>query len=122
LTLVEGVVGTATAVLAAGALLLAITSSFQLDELARETTTAVTHANQVLEAIRNTPFDQIAQRNWTTWSAVARAESLANETVTVAVDPQMSQFLDVTVAVDWTARGRPRHLAVATAVAPVDQP
>lgn len=118
LSLVEALVGIGMTVVAATGWLLAIVASLQLDEISRQTALASAHATQIIETMRDTPFDQIETTNWQAWSAQYRTAGLSNEDVAVAFGHPLAQLLDVTVTVNWSDRGRLRHLTLATAVAP----
>jgi prepilin-type N-terminal cleavage/methylation domain-containing protein len=122
-SLVEVIVAAGILGFALSSLLMFFTNSVALNENARNMTVAMTHAEFVLEEVRNTPYataiTQIDAYNWT-WSTpsgiYAKGLSpLNNEMITTTRSNTLPP--EVTVTVNWQdAHQRSRSLAFGTII------
>ena len=103
-------------------ILVTYTKTIVLNESSRNLTTAVSHADTVMENIRNTTFGSIAANisggTWNWNSAAITANGLtALKTEAIAVTSTGSNPLDVTVTITWQdLNGRNRSTALKTTV------
>ncbi|MBI4308864.1 MAG: hypothetical protein HY591_00880 [Candidatus Omnitrophica bacterium] len=102
--------------------LVTFVNSIALNEASRNLTTAVSHANYVLENIRNTTFASIATNvssgtwDWNASTITSQGLTALNNEST-AVTSSGTNPLDVTVAVSWNdLNGRNRSRVVKTSI------
>ena len=120
-TLSELLLAVAIIVVVLCALLLTLVTCFLLDEANRNRSIAMTHAQFVLEDIRDAAFTTVrdsgdTQWDWGTTTIESNGlTSLDNESVDVEVSG--TELLDVTVTVNWQDRGqRDRSVTVETKI------
>ena len=114
----------ATVVLAVGlcAVLLGLITSAVLTSSARNLTRATSHAQHIMEDIKNTNFTQVQTSiqsghwDWNTADITSQGLTpLNNETIDTAVSG--TTLLDITVTVNWQDRGaRDRSTALKTLI------
>ena len=97
-------------------------NSIALNDASRNLTTAVSHADFVLENIRNTTFANIAANissgswNWNTATITTRGLTALNSE-SIAVTSSGTNLLDVVVTVSWNdLHGRSRSRVVNTTI------
>jgi hypothetical protein len=95
------------------AMLVMFTNNVALDQTSRNLTTAASHADAILEAIRNATsnFSQLCSDiNSGNWSTTAKlptgfsplnSESIATTTTTASVNCPNASLLTVTTAINW---------------------
>ena len=108
-TLPELLIATMILVLALCPIIMSFTYCFLLNENSRQITTAISHAQYVMEDIKNTDFDDITNGtlNSTDSDWPSNLTALPNETINATVTG--STLLNVNVTVSWDDRGdRPR--------------
>ena len=115
-TMLELVIASAILLVAVLGLLSVYQSPFVLNEVVRDTTTAVQDASKVIEQIRVTAFASVQMTDpwWDTWAQNNGAKNLPSETVSVAyagTDP-----LELTVTVQWTRRNRTRNIRLTSRI------
>lgn len=85
-----------------------------LSARAERMTVAITHAQYVLEHLRNSTIAEIEAGDWSTWAANQGLDTLSNEVITVTdagTDP-----LSVTVAVSWQDRSGTQSISFTTKI------
>ena len=110
-------------VIGIGSLIAVFVNCLWLNEQARNLTVATSHAEYVLEEIRDIGFSEIAGKDedwWSAWVAntVENAElnTLPQENISVSVsDPDLDP-LTITVTVGWVERNRNRTESLTTEV------
>jgi len=113
-TMLELVIASAVLLIAVLGLLSVYQSPFVLNELTRDTTTAVQDASKVIEQMRVTAFASVQTTNWDTWAQNNGAKNLPSETLSIAytgTDP-----LEFTVTVQWTRRSRTRNIRLTSRI------
>ncbi len=122
-TLSELLLAVAIMAMALGTILLALVQCFLLNEANRNLTVAVTHAQYVMEDIKNTNFDDIKTKinngDWDWNSSEIASQGLIplnNENIDTAVTG--TTLLDIKVTVTWKDRGlRNRSISLETYIA-----
>ena len=125
-TLPELLLAAAILAFAVSSILLAFISCMVLNEMNRNLTTATSHAQFVLEEIKDTNFNAVkgCTGNCTAWDWSSTSinskgiEALPNESIDTTVSLIGSTLLDVTVRVGWKDRGlRSRNVTLETLIA-----
>jgi len=99
--------------------LLYMTTAQAATELAKDKTTAVSHAELLLEDMKSrSTLASITSTNWTTfWSSFVTTNSLTalpSETVTVTYVNAAADPLAITVAISWTKKSKNYSVSLAT--------
>jgi len=126
LTIPEILIATMLLAVVLGGILMLFISCMLLNEANRNSTIAITHAQYILEEVRGTEFDYIAddisQGVWDLDATALEADpynlsALTNETVDTSV-ATVGNLLEVTVDVAWKdRRGRDRSEQLVTRIA-----
>ena len=124
LTLIELTISAAILILASTVLALLFTNSIILNEFNRNRTRALSHAQYVMEEIKDADFSTLASDitagNWDWDTAQITSQGLASmnsETVDASCNQISSDFLDITVTAQWLSRaGRPQNIAIETLI------
>jgi len=101
-------------VIGIGSLIAAFVNCLWLNEQAANLTAVTSHAEHVLEEIRDTEFSQIASTDWDAWIENEGIATLSQESIAVSVsgtDP-----LTITVTVNWLERSRNKTESFTTEV------
>ncbi len=106
ITLVETLIAGAILILATTAIIQFYLSSFSLSEINKEETTAIAHLTNMLEAIKCTPFsniaadfpDGVADNNYT---AIVGNYTLTGEHIVVSYVNPASDPLEINASVNW---------------------
>jgi len=124
LTLTELLLAAAILVFALSGILVLYTSCIILNDSNRNLTTALNHAQYIVEGIKNVPFDNIitdvnSDGNWN-WNISSinnnGLAALSNETITTTATG--TNPIVITVTVNWSDRGlRARSTTLQTSIA-----
>lgn len=119
LTLAEVLLGTLILTFALVAVVALFANCIILNESSRNLTIAVSHAQLVMEEIKDTPFSGIPSGDWDWDTAQIGTEGLSaltNESITTTITG--TDLLDVTVTATWDNRGgRTRNITLQTLIA-----
>ena len=122
-SLVELLVSAAILAYALSVILVSFVNNMELTQNSRNLTKAITHAEFVMEDIRNTKFSDIVTRtnagdwNWDTATITANGLNvLKSESIGTTVSG--TGLLDITVTVSWIgAKQRPQTKSIRTLIA-----
>ena len=112
LTLAEVMIAAAVLILVCSMLYLLFVNCIILNQLNRERTIAMSHAEYIMEEIRNESFTglhaKIMTSNFWDWDeadiTAAELQALTGESINVTSDDSVADLLDVSVTVSWTNR------------------
>ena len=121
-SLVELLVSAAILGYALSVILVSFVNNMELTQTSRNLTKAITHAEFVMEDIRNTQFSNIATKinagdwDWNTATITAKGLNvLMSESISTTVSG--TSLLDITVTVSWTgAKQRPQTKSIRTMI------
>jgi len=95
--------------------LLYFTTALQSAEIARDITTATTHAEFVMEEMQTLPtLSDITNTDWTSWSSTNGLNTLPSEVVTVSYTDDTSDPLEILTTVSWTKRSGTKTVTLTT--------
>lgn len=84
-------------------------------ELARDTTTATTHGEYIMEEMKTrSTLSNITATNWSTWIQAEGASTLPAESVSVTYTNSTADPLEIFVAVSWTKKNRTSSVNLTT--------
>ena len=124
LTLIELIIAAAILIVASTVLAMLFTNSIILNEFNRNRTIGLSHAQYVMEEIKDANFSTLASYitagNWD-WDTADIADhdlaSMSAQQVDTDVDQIADDFLDITVSVQWLSRtGRLQNIGVQTLI------
>jgi len=116
LALAELLLATAIAAVVLSILLFLFVSCINLNGSNRNLTIALTHAQYVMEEIKNTNFSNITSASWANTEVASRGLTpLDNEAIIITVSG--TNTLDTEVRVNWNDKtGRVRNVALRTLI------
>jgi len=115
MTLVEVMVAVMILTIGIFASLLCFTRSNEATLAARDLTTAVTHAEYILEEMHTlAALTDITSTNWSTWANAQGLNTLDNESISVIYLNPLADPLSVMVTINWETKGRNESTFLAT--------
>ena len=85
-----------------------------LNEMSREKTIAINHAQYVMEQFQDTNFSNLTTTDWTTWATNNGYNTLDNEQINVSFNALATDLFEITTTVTWQTRNRPMAVSFLT--------
>lgn len=117
-TLVELLIAVLILAVTIGGVLLLYVTSMMSSQLAWDKTTAVTHAEYVLEeAQRSDSIGAILVMDWESWADMQGLNTLPEENIDIVFSEPSTNLLEMQVTVNWTRKLRENNVTLITKIA-----